>query len=121
MINNIELGKTGEDESIEFLINRGYEIMEKNWNIQHKEIDIIAKIDNTVVFFEVKTRSTNLFHEPKEAVNYKKRKNLLFAAQAYIRAKRIEEDVRFDILSIVYKNNIAKIEHITNAFHPLTA
>ncbi|MBN2681230.1 MAG: YraN family protein [Bacteroidales bacterium] len=121
MTDKIALGKAGENESIDYLIDKGYEIIEKNWNFGHKEIDIIGKKDNTIVFFEVKTRSTNVFHEPKEAVNYKKRQNLLFAAQAYINRNAIKEDVRFDIISIVRKNNKAIIEHIVNAFHPLTA
>ena len=116
MINPHELGKLGEDLAAEYLINKGYRILERNWRSGHKEIDIIALIDNVLAIVEVKTRKSSDYGEPDIAVGMMKQRMLAWAADAYVRYKNLEVDIRFDILSIVFTDQGPEIEHIEDAF-----
>jgi putative endonuclease len=110
------LGRKGEKISIDFLKEKGYQILERNYRFGHKEIDIVAKDKNTVVFVEVKTGKSKKFGEPFERVNSNKRKKLIQVAQAFIQENEINGcDFRFDVISVDLKGE-KKIEHIENAF-----
>lgn len=119
MINNQEIGKIGEDLAVNYLANKGYQILERNWRSGHKEIDIIALDGETLVSVEVKTRKSELFGEPEIAVGMMKQRMLIWAADAYVRYKQLNVDVRFDIISIVFTDSEPHIEHIVDAFIPL--
>lgn len=81
------------------------------------EADIIAWHEGDLVFVEVKTRQTDLFGLPEEAVDSEKRRNLSRAAREYMRRAGVpKEKVRFDIVSIVLEKNI-RIVHYSGAFH----
>ncbi len=118
MPGHIELGKRGELLAVEYLESRGYKILENNWKANRREIDIIAVDNNEIVFIEVKTRRNNNYGDPEEAVNIKKQKYLINAAEAYIFANKIDLDARFDIISIIYDGCNHSINHIKEAFHP---
>ena len=96
-----ELGKWGEDQAAAFLQRQGYRIIERDWKSGRRDIDIIATDGNEVVFVEVKTRRNRLFGEPEEAVDYHKLQNLRLAINHYIKYRRIDNEVRFDIISVV--------------------
>ncbi len=113
-----ELGVKGEITALEFLQKKGYTILEINWHFNHAEVDIIAKQNNTIVFVEVKTRSTDHFGYPESSVDIAKQKNLALAAEEYLDRNNIEMDVRFDIISIVMKNGKPDIYHLEDAFFP---
>jgi putative endonuclease len=116
---HIELGKEGEKIARQYIENMGYIVLETNWRYRHKEIDIICKNENYLVFVEVKTRTTDFFQKPYEAVEIKKQKLLIDAAEAFIIDYIDFSEIRFDIISIVYKNfEIQLIEHIKEAFLP---
>lgn len=109
---HIEFGKWGEELAAEYLEQKGYRILERDWHSGHRDIDIIARNTDSIVFVEVKTRKTQKFGEPYEAVNYQKKRNLLAAINHYIRYKRLELRPRFDIISIVAQDSSKpKIEH----------
>ncbi len=112
------LGKKGEDIATWYLAELGYTILERNWRHEKDEIDIIAVDGKTLVIVEVKTRSTDFFGEPEEAVNRKKQKYLVRATQAYMELNPVELEVRYDIISIVIQKNIEKVRHIKDAFYP---
>ena len=116
MIGPSDLGKAGEDLAVEYLVNKGYRILERNWRSGHKEIDIIALDGNTLVAVEVKTRKSNTYGEPDIAVGAMKQQMLVWAADAYVRYKNLDIDVRFDIISILFTETDQKIEHIEDAF-----
>ena len=116
MNNNQDFGKLGEDLAVEYLVNKGYQILERNWRSGHKEIDIIALDGNTLVAVEVKTRKSNTYGEPDIAVGLMKQKMLIWAADAYVRNKNLDVEVRFDIISIVITDTDKHIEHIEDAF-----
>lgn len=111
-----ELGKLGEDLAANYLIDKGYQILERNWRSGHKEIDIIALYDDILVVVEVKTRNTDDYGEPDIAVGVSKQRMLIWAADAYVRHKNLNVDVRFDIISIVISDQEPEIEHIEDAF-----
>ncbi|NTW32576.1 MAG: endonuclease [Bacteroidetes bacterium] len=118
MAEHNELGKKGEEMAKEYLIQKGYKILETNWRQGSYEIDIIASFKSFLVIAEVKTRCSNAFGEPEEFVNKQKQKFLIKAAGMYISRNNIVEEVRFDIISILTSGNNWKINHIEDAFYP---
>ena len=119
MATHNELGALGEQIAVDYLIERGYQIIERNWSNGHKEIDIVAKDDDTIVIVEVKTRRSTYLVEPETAVDVFKQRNLIWAANSFVNRFQYDNDVRFDIISIVIdRNNEKRIEHIEDAFYP---
>jgi putative endonuclease len=113
-----ELGKRGEELAISYFKGKGYEILETNWRKGSLEVDIIARTGQILIITEVKTRSTNYFGEPEEFVTRAKQKNLIKAANSYILQNNLDVEARFDIISVLFKGNSHKINHIEDAFYP---
>lgn len=119
MAQHNELGKWGEEIAEKFLQNKGYRILARDWKDNHKDIDIIAEDNGTLVFVEVKTRKNDTYMQPEQAVNKKKIKNLTLAANRFVKMNQIDKNLRFDIVSIIGTNeNTCKIKHIEDAFLP---
>lgn len=116
MIEPHDLGKVGEELAVEHLIGEGYQILERNWRLGHKEIDIIALKDDTLAIIEVKTRKSNDYGDPDISVGDYKQQMLIWAADAYVRYKNLDVEVRFDIISIILNDTEKSIEHIEDAF-----
>jgi putative endonuclease len=95
-----QLGKQGEELAEKYLLQHGYEILHRNWRYSHYEIDIIAKKQDTIHFVEVKLRSSKTFGFPEEAVNRKKFKFLLQAADEFLFRNQQYRHVQYDVLSI---------------------
>lgn len=112
-----ELGKKGEQIALKHLENLGYKVLEKNWFYQKAEIDLITQKENVLVVIEVKTRSSIEFGSPESFVSKSKIKLLSKAIDAYIEQNNLDLEVRFDIISIVIKNDNPIVEHIENAFY----
>ena len=114
-----DLGAMGEQFALEYLLEKNYQILETNWVCGHKEVDIIAKDGDTIVFVEVKTRHSKCLVDPEITVDYYKQRHLIWAANSYVNRVQYDLDVRFDIIAIVVNpNNEKKIEHIIDAFYP---
>jgi putative endonuclease len=106
------LGRWGEARAAEYLIARGYAILERNARTPYGEIDLVARLDGsrssdprkpapTTVFVEVKTRSSKTFGFPEESVTPRKQAHLLAAAQSYIQEHpQLEGDWRIDVIAI---------------------
>ena len=119
-----ELVKWGEQYAADYLQSIGYDIIERDCRIGHRDIDIIARTGDgtTVVFVEVKTRTSDVVTKPDDAVDIKKIRNIGYAANNYIKTKGIVDEVRFDIISIIGNNKEnAQLEHIIEAFNPCLA
>jgi putative endonuclease len=112
---NKSIGNFGEKTACDFLKKQGYKIIETNYHYSKlAEIDIIAKEKNTIIFVEVKTRSTTNFGHPFEAINYNKLQKILQAGLYYLQnTKEKYTDYRIDIISILGTEN-PKIEHLKN-------
>lgn len=113
-----DLGNQGESLALDFYIKNNYTILETNWASGHLEIDIIARNNNTIVFCEVKTRSSSNIKAPIDAVNKLKQKNIIRAANHYICYKQITLEARFDIITIIMNGGKADLEYIPGAYTP---
>jgi putative endonuclease len=110
---NRKLGFFGERRAAKYLKKQGYEILERNYKCPFGEVDIIAKKGDVVAFVEVKTRSSDYFGTPGEAVNGVRRKRYANSAKFYFSGRDINCTVRFDVLEILQK----QINYIENAFN----
>jgi len=118
MAEHNKLGKEGESRAENYLIGKGHRIRERNWHSTHKELDLITEVDGWLVVVEVKTRTGRSWEAPENAVTPSKIKHIVQAAHHYIRLHRIDAQVRFDIVSVVYEQGIWAIEHFEDAFLP---
>jgi putative endonuclease len=110
------MGDKGEDIAAKYLQKKGYEIIERNWQFEKLEIDIIAKVQNLYVFVEVKTRKNEVFGFPEEAVDQRKAEKIIEAADIYLSENEIENEIRFDIVSVILNENLEKVYHIEDGF-----
>jgi len=116
MAQHNDLGKQGEEIARRYLKQKGYTILETNWQYSHAEIDIIALKDNVLVIVEVKTRTSDHYGKPEAFVSKKKIKLLTTAANSYIKQKDLDVETRFDIISIIKNRYTEKLEHLEDAF-----
>lgn len=116
MSEHFELGKKGEQIAVDYLIKKGYKILERNWRFQKAEIDIIATKQKKIISIEVKTRSSKYFGNPQDFVSFKKIKLMVFAMNEYVLMKNLEEEVRFDIVAVIKNRTSYDIKHFKDAF-----
>lgn len=109
-------GNKGEQLAAEFLTNKGFEVLERNYRFKHAEIDLIVKRDNWIIFVEVKTRSSTAFGEPEEFVGSYKGGKIMEAAEEYIFSNDWHGHIRFDIVSVKIGEHI-KIDHFEDAIN----
>ena len=112
------IGKEGENLAAAFLRAKGYQIIEINKRFGRAEIDIIAKIGNEYVFVEVKTRTSDYFGFPEEAIDKKKIALMGKAAEQFSLEKNDDLEIRFDLISLVFGDDKHNIIHIEDAFFP---
>ena len=117
MAQHNELGKKGEQLAVDYLLQKNYEIIERNYRFDKAEVDIIAQKDDILAIVEVKTRSTTDFGNPQDFVKPKQIKNLVKAVDEYVTENDLDIEVRFDIIAIVKKGKGFEIEHLENAFY----
>jgi putative endonuclease len=111
-------GKRGEDLAHRYLQSKGYTIIGRNYRTRGgtAEVDLIARDGDTVVFVEVKTRATDRFGAPEEAVDREKRRRIVRAASDFLfRTDWNRDRVRFDIVSVLF-GETESVEHIRDAF-----
>ncbi|MBE7087904.1 MAG: YraN family protein [Clostridiales bacterium] len=106
------LGDKGENLAVKHLKKQGYKILHRNFKCKLGEVDIIAQLGDTVCFIEVKTRSTDYFGAPCEAVTPERQRRYKNCAKFYYANRQIDYNVRFDIIEVFN----GKINHIENAF-----
>lgn len=113
-----ELGKLGEQMAAEFLAEKGFEIIDRNFVFDKAEIDIVALYQNTMVFVEVKTRESDFMTDISQLIGRSKQKQIIKAADGYMKQSALNFEGRFDIILIVTNSKYTKIEHIEDAFYP---
>ncbi len=101
-----------------YLLMNGYNIIASDWHYGHKDIDLVCNKDGTTVFVEVKTRATDNFGTPEDAVDYRKMRNLVSAANVYMMRNNVEGPVRFDVIAVVGEREPFKVTHFPDAFNP---
>ena len=111
---NITTGRHGEEIAKEYLIKQGYKILETNIHFSHySEIDIIAKDKNTLVFCEVKTRTSTVCGTPFEAITKTKYEKIKKGIYLYLQENKDYKKYRIDAISIILKPKI-EIKHLKN-------
>ena len=109
----------GENYAAKYLKQKGYKILNRNFNVKFAEVDIIAQKGEILAFIEVKQRKTTSFGLPREAVGYEKQKKIRKAASLFIVKFKPDLQPRFDVIEIYGKcdgKEKPRIEHIKNAF-----
>jgi putative endonuclease len=106
-------GRRYEKSAEEFLVQKGFRIIERNWQAGHQEIDLIAVDKNTIAFIEVKGSRNENFGHPAERLGRRKRQNLIKAATRYVIEKNLSGyDLRYDLVAIIGD----RIEYYPDAF-----
>ena len=96
---NKTIGNYGENLSLKHLIKNNYKILDTNFRTSYGEIDIVATINNIIVFLEIKSRYTDSFGKAIESITYYKQKQIIKLSKYYI-----------------HRNNLYKLNHIIDAF-----
>jgi putative endonuclease len=111
------LGTFGEDAAARWYAARGFEIVDRNWRVREGEIDLVARRGRTIVFCEVKTRSSDRFGSPAEAVTATKQRRLRTLAAKWL-AEHPERhgEVRFDVASVTPAGGSPAVEVVEAAF-----
>lgn len=113
-----KIGEKGEQIAADYLLNKGYIIVYRNWRSGRKEVDIIAEKDGMLVIAEIKTRSRQDIAFPEEFVNKRKQQHLKTAADAFMMAHPQYRDIRFDIVSVIMAGDeVKEIVHFEEAFY----
>ncbi|WP_106917793.1 YraN family protein [Chryseobacterium aurantiacum] len=122
MADHNDFGKKAEDMAADYLQKNGYKVIGRNFRFQKAEIDIIAEKEDLIIIVEVKARSTDAFMLPQEAVTRTKIKSIVTAANHYLEETEKQNEVRFDIISVLPdENKDLIIDHITDAFQAFDA
>lgn len=114
MTDKIETGGMGENLAAEYLVGKGFRIVEKNYRWRKAEIDLIVQREDWLIFVEVKTRSSNAYGEPETFVSDFQRRLIYEAAEEYIYKTDWQGNIRFDIVS-VKPSRIPEIVHFEDA------
>jgi len=117
MAQHNQLGKKGEKLAVDFLLDKGYNIVERNYRFDKAEVDIIAQKNQTLAIVEVKTRSTSDFGDPQDFLKPKQIQRIVKAVDEYVLVNNLDVEIRFDIIAIVKENKGFSIEHLENAFY----
>ncbi len=122
MAEHNDFGKLAEELAEQFLVEKNYKILAKNFRFQKAEIDIIAEFQNQIIIVEVKARATDAFMLPQEAINKKKIRLLVAAANQFLEENNIHLETRFDVISVLpNENGKLEISHIEDAFQSFDA
>lgn len=117
MADHNEFGKLAEEMAVKYLEDLKYKILARNYRFMNAEIDIIAEFENELVVVEVKARNSDAFIEPQEAINKKKMRLLISAANDFSENYKHDLNTRFDVITILPdEQNKLEITHIINAF-----
>lgn len=119
MVDPKELGRKGEELACLDLQSKGYKIRTRNYKFQKAEIDIIAELEDNIVFVEVKTRISAYLTDPSLLVPLGKQRQIIKAADQYVKDHCPEMKWRFDIMIVVTNKEYTKIDHIEDAFYPM--
>lgn len=114
----LHTGKRGEDLAVAHLREAGYRIIERNYRCFFGEVDVVAQDGDTLAFVEVKSRKSEAFGMPQEAVGFEKQKKLSRVSLHYLQQHRLEScKARFDVIAVSLSPGGTRIDLIRNAFN----
>jgi len=115
---NITIGSVGEKIALEFLKGKGYKVIETNFRTPFGELDLVARRGDTLVFVEVKTRTTSSLGPPSLSVTWIKKRHIIKSALFYLKRRgRVDSNWRIDVVSVKLDKSyrLENIEIIENA------
>ena len=111
-----QVGQDGEAIAAEYLRRRGYRILAANWRTRFGELDLVASQNGTVVFVEVRSRSTATGATAEESVGPDKQRRLLRMAEQYLATEAPEANARIDVVTVFFAAGSApEVRHIVGA------
>lgn len=117
MADSHELGRVSESMAARYLQARGYRVLERNYRVGHKEVDLIVRRRDLIAFVEVKARAGEGCGHPLEAITWAKRREVGYVARVWIAAHgQTGLSYRFDAVAILWRAGKAAIEHVPNAW-----
>jgi len=119
-VNRCESGRSAEQLAAGYLRARGYRIWKTNWRWGKRELDLVARYRGSLVIVEVKSMVGNRVNHPWEVVDGQKQRNIILATEGFIRTFHCHLPTRFDVIAVMYAEDEVTIEHIENAFYPLS-
>jgi putative endonuclease len=117
MAEHLETGKKAEDIAANFLIEKGYQILHRNYRYGRAEIDLIVQKGIFLVFVEVKSLTNLKFGMPEIGVNKHKVAMVTKAADFYVYKNNWHQQIRFDIVAVIFRNDNAEVSHFEDAFY----
>lgn len=117
-MNQCDTGRHAEKLAAGFLRARGYRIWKTNWRWGKRELDLVAVYGDTLVIVEVKSMVGNQVNHPSVVVDALKQRNIVLAAEGFIRLFKSKRPTRFDVIAVLYHGDGVEIEHYKNAFTP---
>lgn len=114
---NYQRGMAGEAVAVSYLRSKGYRILERNYRYRKAEIDILALQQDCLAVVEVKTRTEDFYEALSASISKPKIKRLVIAADHFVRERKLEVAVRFDIIQLKKKSAGYQLTHIKNAFY----
>jgi len=119
MARHNKIGEMAENLAADYLERKGYRLLERNWRFSRAEIDLIAMQEEILVFVEVKSLGYDAFTRPEASVTTYKQGLIMDAATQYMQKIGHEWEIRFDVISIVYKNEQNfDLKYFEDAFFP---
>jgi putative endonuclease len=117
MTRSHRLGRRAEGLTADYLLARGWRVLDRNWRFHHKELDIVAERDGVVAFVEVKARGPGMWGHPLQAITAAKRRELTVAARGWIaRRGRRGQSYRFDAAVVVESKDRTTVEYFEDAW-----
>ncbi len=111
-----QTGQYGEDAAAKYLTKQGYAIVQRNWRCPVGELDIVAEVDNTLVFIEVRTKRSRNFGTAIESITPAKQAKLVELAKTYLQETNTSnQDWRIDVIAVWLGPGAPHINHIENA------
>ena len=117
MTSKMQTGLDGENAAAEFLVSKGYEVVERNYRSGKAEIDLIVRKGNWLVFVEVKTRSNSGYGFPEAFVDRAQKELILKTAVNYMYKINWKGNVRYDIVSVLGVEYEREVVHFEDAFY----
>lgn len=118
-MNTVLRGRLAEELALEWFLERGFVLRERNYRVGHREVDLIVESERYIHIVEVKSLTAPAITDPLEKVDIRKQRLLASAASYYLAANRVDKEVRFDLVSVVFYPDHHTLEYVPAAFWPI--
>ena len=117
MAQHNHFGNEAEEKALDYLLQKGYTLLKKNYRYGHAEVDLLMQKKKKLICVEVKARSTDFFGTPESFISSKKIRLIVSVVDHYIEVSDLDLEVRFDVIAIIKKSEKWRIKHLKNAFY----